>query len=258
MFPWRVVMFLISNFMLFDNIPLNNCVFIKNIPDVILFLYCGVYYNINSWLGGRSMTKFLLLLRFASVVLSFILPYYKVISLINYVLSVLFLTVGYHKLTDKSYNQLVELRYNNLYLAPFYAYIFYEKNYNLEDKLQQTVNIIVNYIKKFSTSDIIKQYNYCIHDSNSESHNNTIHPDEPLEEQSEELDKVQLEETSTVSTETSVCEKDEDIEESNNKDKEESVKDEETNNKEIESQSTELTDEYEGVQTRSKTSKKED
>ena len=81
---------------------------------------------------------------------------------------------------------------------------------------------------------------------------------EPLEEQSEEQDKVQLEETGTVSIETSVCEKDEDIEELSNKDKEESVKDEETNNKEIESQSTELTEEYEGVQTRSKTSKKED
>ena len=109
------------------------------------------------------------------------------------------LTVGYHKLTDKSYNQLVELKYNNVYLGPFYAYIFYEKNYNLEDKLQQTVNIIINYIKKFSTSDIIKQYN-CIHDSNPESHNNTNHPDEPLEEQSEEQDKVQFEETGTVST----------------------------------------------------------
>lgn len=250
--PMAVVMFLISNFMLFDDVTLNNCVFIKNIPDVILFLYCGVYYNINSWLG-RSMTKFLLLLRFTSVVLSFILPYYKVISLINYILSVLFLTVGYHKLTDKTYNQLVELKYNNLYLGPFYAYIFYEKNYNLEDKLQQTVNIIINYIKKFSTSDIIKQYNCCIHDSNPESHN-TIHPDEPLEEQSKE----HLEETGTVSTETSICEKDEDIEESGNKDKEESIKDEETNNKEIKSQSIELTEEYEGVQTRSKTSKKED
>ena len=255
--PMAVVMFLISNFMLFDDVTLNNCVFIKNIPDVILFLYCGVYYNINSWLG-RSMTKFLLLLRFISVTLSYILPYYKIISLLCYVLSILFLTVGYHKLTDKSYNQLVELKYNNLYLGPFCAYIFYEKNYNLEDKLQQTVNIIINYIKKFSTSDIIKQYNYCIHDSNPESHNNTNHPDELLEEQSEEQDKVQLEETGTVSTETSVCEKDEDIEESSNKDKEESVKDEETNNKEIKSQSTELTEEYEGVQTRSKTSKKED
>ena len=260
--PMAVVMFLISNFMLLDNITLNNCVFIKNIPDVILFLYCGVYYNINSWLG-RSMTKFLFSIRFASLILSFILPYYKVISLINYVLSVLFLTVGYHKLTDKSYKQIVELKYHNLYLAPFYAYIFYEKNYKLEEKMQQIIDIIINYIKKFSTSDIIKQYNYCIQDSNSELQSSTIHSDKSVKEQSDKQDEEQLEEINTESAETSAYEKDDDIkdkdiEESRNNEEEESVNDEKTNNKKIERQSTELTEEYEGVQTRSKTSKKED
>lgn len=254
--PMAVVMFLISNFMLFDDVTLNNCVFIKNIPDVILFLYCGVYYNINSWLG-RSMTKFLLLLRFISVTLTYILPYHKIISLLCYVLSMLFLTVGYHKLTNKSYNQLIELKYNNLYLGPFYAYIFYERNYNLEKKLQQTIQIIINYIKKFSTSDIIKQYNYCIQDSNLESQSSTIHPDEPPKGLSDKQDEEQLEETNTESADTSTYENDDAIKESINNEENECVATNETDNKEIESLLTEFTEEYEGVQTRSKTSKKE-
>tara|TARA_B100000401_G_scaffold438362_1_gene386624 strand:+ start:1347 stop:2183 length:837 start_codon:yes stop_codon:yes gene_type:complete len=235
--PIAIVMFLLSNLMLFDDITVINGGFIKSIPDIIFIGYSVLYYNINSWLG-RSMTKFLLLLRFTSVILSFILPYYKIISLIDYVLSGLFLTVGYHKLTNKSYGQLVELKYHNIYLAPFYAYTFYEKNYDLEQNIYKLIDIIVNYIKKFSTSDIIKQYDSGNQFINTEDEVTDNIIDDPTEELQEET----IEET---------------IEEMNNNE-EEGITSDVNDNKESESQSTKLKDEYEGIQTRSKTNKKDD
>lgn len=155
--PASVVMFLLSNFMLFSDMFLISGGVFKNLPDTILIGYCVVYYNINSWLG-RSMTKFLLLLRLVAVALSYVLPYYKIISLSSYIVSLLFLTVGYNKLTERSYEELVKLRYHNLYLGPFYAYNYYEKNYNLEENIHKIIDMCIIYIKKFSTSDVIKQY----------------------------------------------------------------------------------------------------
>ena len=238
--PLSIVMFLISNFMLFDNITLNNCVF-KNIPDIILFCYCWIYFNINSWLG-RSMTKFLLLLRFISITLTFILPYYKVISLINYMLNVLFLTVGYHKLTDKSYKQLVELKYHNLYLAPFYAYNFYEKNYNLEENMNKVLNIIINFIKKFPTSDIIKQYNSC--NQNTKANNEQTCNEKISEIVDESISKEIKEAVEEMKID--------------NDNQEENIASDVTDKQEFNKEVNKSITRYEGVQTRSKVNKKED
>lgn len=253
--PMAIVMFFLSNFMLFDDVTIINHGFLKSIPDLILLSYCAVYYNINSWIG-RSMTKFLLLIRFASIILSFILPYYKVISLLNFVLSLLFLTVGYHKLTDKNYKQLVELRHHVLYLAPFHAYIFYEKNYRLEKNICKCIDIVLNYIKTFSTSDIIKQYNSCHKINNSISQNNTDKKDEVTDEIAQK-NSINDEEKEDNHCKEEIS--DNNQEKIDNDSQEENTYDDITeNNRQVKRSSKEIVTEYEGIQTRSKTNKKED
>ena len=144
---------LLTGLILLKNIPLP---YVNNFSNGVIIAYIFTYYNINSDIG-KVMFMFLSGTYTISNLLTYLVPYINIISLILNVLSISYITIGYNALSKKEYNTILNLKEKNLYLAPLHTFIYLEKNYKINNLFTKFINVSCNYIKKFSTSDINKK-----------------------------------------------------------------------------------------------------
>ena len=143
---------LLTSFILVSNIPFF---YVNDISNALFFIFSLTYYNINSDIG-KVMSVFVALIHITSKLLASVCPYINSISLGINILSLSYITIGYNMLSKKNSKQVIELREKNIYFAPLYSYIYLEKAYNISKLSEKILISICDYIKKFSTSDIIK------------------------------------------------------------------------------------------------------
>tara|TARA_B100001093_G_C26821131_1_gene1011930 strand:+ start:545 stop:1375 length:831 start_codon:yes stop_codon:yes gene_type:complete len=206
---------LLTGLILLKNIPLP---YVNNFSNGVLIAYIFTYYNINSDIG-KVMFMFLSGTYTISNLLSYIVPYINIISLIVNVLSISYITIGYNALSKKEYNSILNLKEKNVYLAPLHTFIYLEQNYKINNLFTKFINVSCNYIKKFSTSDIIKKSiknseliemhnnkNDPIQQSNLSKENSQINSINNADETSVNADEtsVNVDETSVNADETSV------------------------------------------------------
>jgi len=141
-----------TGFILVSNIPFF---YVNDVSNALFFIFSLTYYNINSDIG-KVMSLFIALIHMISKLLVILCPYINSISLAINILSLSYITIGYNMLSRKNAKQVIELQEKNIYLGPLYAYVYLEKTYNISKLFEKILISICNYIKNFSTSDIIK------------------------------------------------------------------------------------------------------
>lgn len=143
---------LLTCFILFQHIP---CIYVHNLSNMIMILLVITYYNISSDLG-KNMSVFIIFTHGLSMVLSVIVPNINMISAVVNLLSTSFITIGYNSIVKKEHSKILNLKYRILFMAPLYSYIYLESSYKITHLFNKAIGYACNYIKRFSTSDIIK------------------------------------------------------------------------------------------------------
>ena len=151
---YSVVFMLYSVFNLLSRVPFF---ILCNLSLFLIGMYMVIYNNLNQELGMR-MTAFLGSIYLIGVTRQFIWNnwsfwYFNVLII---PISIGLFIVGNKRYEKKSYKHLLEMRYELLLVAPLHTYVYLEDRYNLTRCAYKVYYFLLNYVKKYSTSDVIR------------------------------------------------------------------------------------------------------
>ena len=150
---YSTLIFLFGMFTMFSYVPFPV---VSNISILVILGYNLIYNNINSKLGTH-MTVFLGSIYTLSNILGLIISYstLMIVSMLCVPISLGTTLLGISKYEKKSYKDLLLMKYELVVLAPLHSYIFLEDKYNIKFFIYRGWKFLLNYVKKFSTSDVI-------------------------------------------------------------------------------------------------------
>ena len=150
---FSTIFFLFGMLSVFSYIPFPV---VGNLSILVILGYNLIYNNINSKLGTH-MTVFLGSIYTLGNILGLFISYSSLMitSIICVPISLGAAVLGIGKYEKKSYKELLQMKYELVVLAPLHSYIFLENKYNIKNTIHHWCKFLLNYVKKFSTSDVI-------------------------------------------------------------------------------------------------------
>ena len=150
---FSTIVFLFGMLSFFSYIPFPV---VGNLSIMVILGYNLIYNNINSKLGTH-MTVFLGSIYTVSNILGLFISYstLMIMSILCFPVSLGTAVFGIGKYEKKSHKDLLLMKYELIVLAPLHSYIFLEDKYNIKNSLYHWCKFLLNYVKKFSTSDVI-------------------------------------------------------------------------------------------------------
>ena len=150
---FSTIVFLFGMFSVFSYIPFP---IVGNLSILIILGYNLIYNNINSKLGSH-MTVFLGSIYTLCNILGLFISYstLMIMSILCVPFSLGALVLGIRKYEKKSHNDLLLMKYELVVLAPLHSYVFLEHKYDIKNFVCHWCKFLLNYVKKFSTSDVI-------------------------------------------------------------------------------------------------------
>jgi hypothetical protein len=150
---FSTIFFLFGMLSVFSYIPFPV---VGNLSILIILGYNLIYNNINSKLGTH-MTVFLGSIYTLGNILGLFISYSSLMitSIICVPISLGAVVLGIRKYEKKSHKELLQMKYELVVLAPLHSYIFLENKYNIKNTIHHWCKFLLNYVKKFSTSDVI-------------------------------------------------------------------------------------------------------
>ena len=153
----------VSSYMVIFNLwcvfSLLSCIPLPVISNASILLLMGYYIlgnNVHKKIGIEN-TLFLSICYLSNCITSYILSHrlYMIISLIGLPASTAVYVLGNIKYEKKHYKELLDLKYELIFIAPLYSYICLNTKYRLKEKANRAGKFMLNYVKKYSTSDVI-------------------------------------------------------------------------------------------------------
>lgn len=127
----------------------------SNCALLCITMYYTVYNNIHKSIGNK-MAVYLLFNYMFSNIISLIYPNHFFLACILFTLSMACNIGSYAKFEYGSITKLPTLDESAIYVIPLYTFTYIEDSYNIQKHFSIMMSFICNYIKKFSTSDVIK------------------------------------------------------------------------------------------------------
>ena len=141
-----------SSLIILSSIPMP----FLNIAFDITMGYSIQYYTINKYIG-RTMGVFMGLLFLSTQWFVWQFENYLLWGTLIWFSSMGGILASYYRLEKKNPSILFSEDSHYLYIVPLYCYCYLDNKYNINHIFCKYLTIIVNYIKRFSTSDIIHQ-----------------------------------------------------------------------------------------------------
>lgn len=145
---------LFSIFNLLSHIPF---VIFSNLSLFLLGMYSVIYNNINEKLG-MTMTPFLGGIYLGGVLRQFLWnnTFFWYFNMLILPVSAGLFIMGNKRYESKSYEDLLKsMRYELLLIAPLHSFVYLEDKYKLTRCSAKIYRFLINYVKKYSTSDVI-------------------------------------------------------------------------------------------------------
>ena len=151
---YAVTFSLYSMFNILSHVP---CFIFSNLSLFVIGMYMVIYNNINEKIGMR-MTSFMGAMYLGGVIRQFLWsnPCFWYFNVLTIPVSAGLLIMGNKRYEQKSYKDLLKMRYELLLIAPLHSYVYLEDRYNLTRCACKVYKFLLNYVKKYSTSDVIR------------------------------------------------------------------------------------------------------
>lgn len=151
---YSVVFSLYSIFNLLSQVPFF---ILSNLSLFFIGMYMVIYNNISQELG-KKMTAFLGSIYLAGVTRQFIWNNWSFwcFNILVIPISAGLFVMGNKRYESKNYKDLLKMRYELLLIAPLHSYVYLEDRYNLTKCAGKVYKFFLNYVKKYSTSDVIR------------------------------------------------------------------------------------------------------
>ena len=151
---YSVVFSLYSIFNLLSQVPFF---ILSNLSLFFIGMYMVIYNNISQELG-KKMTAFLGSIYLAGVTRQFIWNNWSFwcFNVLVIPISAGLFVMGNKRYESKNYKDLLKMRYELLLIAPLHSYVYLEDRYNLTKCAGKVYKFFLNYVKKYSTSDVIR------------------------------------------------------------------------------------------------------
>jgi hypothetical protein len=128
---------------------------ISNCAVLVIGCYYVLYNNIYSLIGNK-MACYLIFNYILSNIVSTIYSGHFYTACVIFLVSILCNIGSYLKFETGGISKLTSLEETTIYIVPLYSVTYIETVYNIKEYITIMVKFICNYIKKFSTSDVIK------------------------------------------------------------------------------------------------------
>jgi len=141
-----------STITILSHIPLpiiSNCAVL--VAGCYYVLYNNIYSSVGNKMGGYLIFNYIL-----SNIVSTIYSAHFSTACVIFILSILCNVGSYLKFETGGIAKLTSLGETTIYIVPLYSVTYIETTYNIREYMTIMVKFICNYIKKFSTSDVIK------------------------------------------------------------------------------------------------------
>lgn len=151
---YSVVFSLYSIFNLLSQVPFF---ILSNLSLFFIGMYMVIYNNISQELG-KKMTAFLGSIYLVGVTRQFIWNNWSFwcFNVLVIPISAGLFVMGNKRYESKNYKDLLKMRYELLLIAPLHSYVYLEDRYNLTKCAGKVYKFFLNYVKKYSTSDVIR------------------------------------------------------------------------------------------------------
>ncbi len=151
---YSVVFSLYSIFNLLSQVPFF---ILSNLSLFFIGMYMVIYNNISQELG-KKMTAFLGSIYLVGVTRQFIWNNWSFwcFNVLVIPISAGLFVMGNKRYESKHYKDLLKMRYELLLIAPLHSYVYLEDRYNLTKCAGKVYKFFLNYVKKYSTSDVIR------------------------------------------------------------------------------------------------------
>lgn len=151
---YSVVFSLHSIFNLLSHVPFF---ILSNLSLFFIGMYMVLYNNISLELG-KKMTAFLGTIYLAGVTRQFIWNNWSFwcFNVLVLAISAGLFVMGNKRYESKNYHDLLKMRYELLLIAPLHSYVYLEDRYRLTKCAGKVYKFFLNYVKKYSTSDVIR------------------------------------------------------------------------------------------------------
>jgi hypothetical protein len=201
---YSVAFSLYSVFNILSHVP---CFIFSNLSLFVIGMYMVIYNNINEKIGMR-MTSFMGTMYLCGVIRQSLWsnPCFWYFNILTIPVSAGLFVICNKRYEEKSYKDLLKMRYELLLIAPLHSYVYLEDKYRLKRCAGKIYEFILNYVKKYSTSDVIRDElkDRGVDDiSESENERNTDNDHNVNEDEDEESDTEVTKDTE-VSNDTEV------------------------------------------------------
>ena len=151
---YSVVFSLYSIFNLLSQVPFF---ILSNLSLFFIGIYMVIYNNTSLELG-KKMTAFLGTIYLVGVTRQFIWNNWSFwcFNVLVIPISAGLFVMGNKRYESKNYKDLLKMRYELLLIAPLHSYVYLEDRYNLTKCAGKVYKFFLNYVKKYSTSDVIR------------------------------------------------------------------------------------------------------
>ena len=151
---YSVVFSLYSIFNLLSQVPFF---ILSNLSLFFIGIYMVIYNNTSLELG-KKMTAFLGTIYLVGVTRQFIWNNWSFwcFNVLTIPISAGLFIMGNKRYESKNYKDLLKMRYELLLIAPLHSYVYLEDRYNLTKCAGKVYKFFLNYVKKYSTSDVIR------------------------------------------------------------------------------------------------------
>tara|TARA_B100001093_G_scaffold518949_1_gene605718 strand:+ start:171 stop:887 length:717 start_codon:yes stop_codon:yes gene_type:complete len=147
----------LSLFSIFNLLSHISFIIFSNLSLFFLGMYSVIYNNINEKLGIK-MTAYLGGIYLSGAIRQFIWSnsFFWYFNILILPISAGLFIMGNKRYESKSYRDLIKsMRYELLLIAPLHSFVYLEDKYKLTRCSEKMYHFLVNYVKKYSTSDVI-------------------------------------------------------------------------------------------------------
>ena len=141
-----------STITILSYIPLpiiSNCAVL--VTGCYYVLYNNIYHSVGNKMGGYLIFNYII-----SNIVSAIYSGHFYAACMLFIVSILCNIASYLKFETGGIARLTSLGETTIYIVPLYSVTYIETKYNIREYVTIMIKFICNYIKKFSTSDVIK------------------------------------------------------------------------------------------------------
>jgi len=151
---YSVVFSLYSIFNLLSQVPFF---ILSNLSLFFIGMYMVLYNNVSQQLGKKMIT-FLGSIYLGCVIRPFFWNNWSFwcFNVLIIPISVGLFIMGNKRYESKQHKDLLEMKYELLLIAPLHSYVYLEDRYNLTQCASKVYKFCLNYVKKYSTSDVIR------------------------------------------------------------------------------------------------------